>query len=476
MAGGVAGVTVSRPPGGAVLTLAWVGVIGAGFALPRDAGQRPAPSRPRALSQSAAVPLPGAVSVSRPPGLGGGAVLTLAWVGVIGAGFALPRDAGQRPALQAVPALFRNRRTAICVPLPGAVSVSRPPGLGGGAVLTLAWVGVIGAGFALPRDAGQRPALQAVPALFHNRRTAICVPLPGAVSVSRPPGLGGGAVLTLAWVGVIGAGFALPRDAGQRPALQAVPALFHNRRNARFASRYPGRCRCRALRDWEVVRSGLGGGPVLTLAWVGVIGAGFALPRDAGQRPALQAVPALFHNRRTAICVPLPGAVSVSRPPGLGGGAVLTLAWVGVIGAGFALPRDAGQRPALQAVPALFRNRRTAICVPLPGAVSVSRPPGLGGGAVLTLAWVGVIGAGFALPRDAGQRPALQAVPALFHNRRTAIFVPLPGALPGAVSVSRPPGLGGGAVLTLAWVGVIGAGWAPTECRACLRDWEVVRS
>ena len=48
-----------------------------------------------------------------------------------------------------------------------------------------------------------------------------------------------------------------------------------------------------------------------------VVGAGFALPRDAGQRPALQAV---------------------------------RLAGRGVVGAGFALPRDAGQRPALQAV------------------------------------------------------------------------------------------------------------------------------
>ena len=96
------------------------------------------------------------------------------------------------------------------------------------------------------------------------------------------------------------------------------------------------------------------------------IGAGFALPRDAGRRPALQlqAVPALLFDGRYAVS-----------------------------GAGFALPRDAGRRPALQfqAVPALL----------LDGRYAVRR----------------VIGAGFALPRDAGRRPALQAVPALFCRR-----------------------------------------------------------
>ena len=42
--------------------------------------------------------------------------------------------------------------------------------------------------------------------------------------------------------------------------------------------------------------SGAGRGWTLTLAWRSVIGAGFALPRDAGRRPALQAVPALLRG------------------------------------------------------------------------------------------------------------------------------------------------------------------------------------
>ena len=70
-----------------------------------------------------------------------------------------------------------------------------------------------------------------------------------------------------------------------------------------------------------------------------VVGAGFALPRDAGRRPALH----------------------------------VGLARRSVVGAGFALPRDAGRRPALH--------------VEIGGA--------------------SVVGAGFALPRDAGRRPAL---------------------------------------------------------------------
>ena len=42
-------------------------------------------------------------------------------------------------------------------------------------------------------------------------------------------------------------------------------------------------------------------------------------------------------------------------------GVALTLAGPGVIGAGFALPRDAGRRPAFQAVPALLRSWQCAI-------------------------------------------------------------------------------------------------------------------
>ena len=300
--GGV-GVALSGIGGGAVLTLVWVGVIGAGFALPRDAGRRPALQ----LSPS----------------------LTLAWGGVIGAGFALPRDAGRRPALQPSPRSFTIgdvgmgrrhwrwfRASARCRSETGAPS--RPRALSQS--LTLVWVGVIGAGFALPRDAGRRPALQ--------------------LSQS----------LTLAWGGVIGAGFALPRDAGRRPALQPSPRSFTigdvgmGRRHWRWF-RASARCRSETgapSRPRALSQS-------LTLVWVGVIGAGFALPRDAGRRPALQLSPSLTLAGGGVIGAGFALPRDAGRRPALQAlSQSATLAWVGVIGAGFALPRDAGRRPALQ--------------------------------------------------------------------------------------------------------------------------------
>ena len=60
--------------------------------------------------------------------------------------------------------------------------------------------------------------------------------------------------------------------------------------------------------------------------------AGFALPRDAGRRPALQGAASL-------------GRVSRSRAMPVGD----RRSWGGVVGAGFALTRDAGRRPALLA-------------------------------------------------------------------------------------------------------------------------------
>ncbi len=55
------------------------------------------------------------------------------------------------------------------------------------------------------------------------------------------------------------------------------------------------------------------------------------------------------------------GGTGSGRRPASGARAALTLAERGVIGAGFALPRDAGRRPALQAVRALLRYRRYAV-------------------------------------------------------------------------------------------------------------------
>ena len=131
----------------------------------------------------------------------------------------------------------------------------------------LGWGGVVGAGFALTRDAGRRPAL-------HVR---------------------------LAWCSVGGAGFALTRDAGRRPALH-VRLAWCSVVGAGFALT----ARCRS-------ETGAPGG--------GVVGAGFALPRDAwiwsGECPRPRTAPRLV--------------------------------WRSVVGAGFALPRDAGRRPALHA-------------------------------------------------------------------------------------------------------------------------------
>ena len=198
---------------------------------------------------------------SRPPGLEGGAGLTAAWRSVIGAGFALPRDAGRR----APPGELPGAPVARGDGLVGYRRRSRPPGLEGGAGLTAAWRSVIGAGFALPRDAGRRPAL------LEN-----CPGERVRVGCGRPrPALRveGGAGLTLAWRRVIGAGFALPRDAGLETG---APGELPGAPVARGEGWW-GTVVGRALRDSGVVRR-------LTAAWRRVIGAGFALPRDAGLR------------------------------------------------------------------------------------------------------------------------------------------------------------------------------------------------
>ena len=83
--------------GFAAVRLAGGGVVGAGFALPRDAGPRPIRSKPSAVRFCSV----GDAWV-RSRQLAGG--------GVVGAGFALPRDAGPRPALQAVGAILLGWR------------------------------------------------------------------------------------------------------------------------------------------------------------------------------------------------------------------------------------------------------------------------------------------------------------------------------------------------------------------------------
>ena len=166
---------------------------------------------------------------------------------------------------------------------------------------------VVGAGFALPR------ALQALSALVSRSRCRAGAP------------------------SVVGAGFALPRDAGRRPALQALSALVSRSRAMPVGDRRSKRCR-RWFRAPARCRSETGA--------PSVVGAGFALPRDAGRRPALQALSALVSrsrampvgDRRSKRCrrwfrAPARCRSETGAPS--------------VVGAGFALPRDAGRRPAL---------------------------------------------------------------------------------------------------------------------------------
>ena len=151
------------------------------------------------------------------------AAVTLAGRSVVGAGFALPRDAGRRPALQA-PRLFavgdvrcgshvgraqRHRRwfraVARCRSETGAPS----PAL------------VCGWRCAMRQSRWQGAASSAL--------VSRCRAMPVGDRRSRPRACSRlamrDAAVTLAGRSVVRAGFALPRDAGRRPALQA-PRLF----------------------------------------------------------------------------------------------------------------------------------------------------------------------------------------------------------------------------------------------------------
>ena len=78
--------------------------------------------------------------------------------------------------------------------------------------------------------------------------------------------------------------------------------------------------------------------------------------------------------------------------------------------------------------PALSGTRREGT-IPTVGACAA---------AALTLAGGGVVGAGFALPRDAGRRPALQAVPALLRGSAVRGFAALSGCDAGPHRENRP--------------------------------------
>ena len=143
-----------------------------------------------------------------------------------------------------------------------------------------------GAGFALPRDAGRRPALQAVPAIvprLRQRQEVVQVSRSRAMPVGdRRSGRPGYRSAASAKAGS-GAGFALPRDAGRRPALQPSRLSFRGFGKGRKWRRFRAPARCRS----ETGAPSRPGYRSAASAKAGS-GAGFALPRDAGRRPALR--------------------------------------------------------------------------------------------------------------------------------------------------------------------------------------------
>ena len=200
-----------------------------------------------------------------------------------------------------------------------------PAGMGRGGEFTLVGRSVMRAGFALPRDAGRRPALRRAPA-----------------------GMGCGGECTLAGRSVIGAGFALPRDAGRRPALLSRASRdgmwwgIHVGRAPRHEGwfRAPARCRSETgapfarQSGWDVVRNS---------RWQGAA--------SSARVSRSRAMPT--GGRRSLACAPLcpvgarRNCIFTAR-----GGVALTGAGRRVISAGFALPRvPTGGRRSLACAP-----------------------------------------------------------------------------------------------------------------------------
>ena len=351
----------------------------------------------------------------------------------------------------------------------------------GGAALALGGRSVVGAGFALPRDAGRRPAFLAPrsivvgdgrcgshvgmaqcrrrwfraparcrsetgapgPAVVRGWRCAMrqsrwhgaassalvsrCRAMPVGDRRSRRRACSrlamGDAAVTLAWRSVVGAGFALPRDAGRRPALQ-VAALVCGWRCAMRQSGWQGAAssvlvsRCRAMpvgdrRSNSRACSGLAmRDAAVTLAWRSVVRAGFALPRDAGRRPALQ-VAALVRGWRWAMRqsrwhgAALSALVSRCRAMPVGDRRSRSRACLRLAMRDAAIQVGRAQRHRCWFRAAARCRSETG--APIPAVVRGWRC------AMRQSGWQGAAlsGAGFALPRDAGRRPALQ-FPRLF--------------------------------------------------------------
>ena len=225
---------------------------------------------------------------------------------------------------------------------------SRPRGCSGlamrDAAVTLAWRSVVGAGFALSRDAGRRPALQA-PRLFAMRgRQSRWHGAP--VLVSRCRAMGRRPALQFPRL------FAMCGSHGRASSARAV-ARCRSETGAPGALVRDGRCgshvgmaqRCRRwFRAAARCRSETGApGPALVCGWRCAM-------RQSGWQGAASS--ALVSRCRA---MPVGDRRSNSRAcSGLAmRDAAIRLAGRSVVGAGFALPRDAGRRPALQ-FPRLF--------------------------------------------------------------------------------------------------------------------------
>ena len=166
-----------------------------------------------------------------------------------------------------------------------------PAGTGRGALLALAWGDVIGAGFALPRDAGLETGAPAprTALLRHAVRARRFRPEGGVVLPTRHLVWAAGSQarnkLTAANSVRCHPGAEI-RDLQSLACSRGSPeSLSGGRGGARRAlvrAVFSLRGRWRRPAHTEGLPAGTGRGAALALAWGDVIGAGFALPRDAG--------------------------------------------------------------------------------------------------------------------------------------------------------------------------------------------------
>ena len=364
--------------------------------------------------------------------------------------------------------------------------------LGEDGTLTLAWRSVIGAGFALPRDAGRRPALRPSPRSFRGfgkgrkwcrfRAPARCRSETGALKSPRASfrGFGKGSEVVQRFgppAGRDAVGPAATYAAGHervRPGEEAAAdsdrgircweRMGHSRGMARHRRRYRAPARCRSETGAPAVPAFV---PRLRQRQeVAQVSRSRAMPvGDRRSKPSPRSFRGFGSgqevvqvSQRIAIKAPVREDAGGDRRSGRPRVRSAASAKAGS-GAGFALPRDAGRRPALRPSRRSFRGfgkgrkwrrfRAPARCRSETGAPS---RPGYRGSACWERMghsrWHGQVmvqvsrsrampvgdrrssrprarsaasakagsGAGFALPRDAGRRPALRPSPRSFRG------------------------------------------------------------